>query len=684
MQSSLVQIIDTVSIPNGTIKIKALSEAKIKSLSTKIIWAFSDTRSPSEEIAFGGTFFRPEKAAKGVVIDTGSLHFDFEIKSIMLLLYHSGTKEGGITYKWRTVAQRVRTLCRFASFCTSRKIYSFRNLNDVPALKMKTMLIEFVTWSHDRGGLNGGAISSSFKLALDSLKHLSDYIFQENHSFLDLLRSVTLANINRHEDEERLRHPIIPTKVMKQLISESVTYINQAQKNFSEFKGLFELTLNLLRNSSWDNGRQIGYLRNKKLSLLYNKLFDDSFKDLQRHVYVLILIFTGMRDSEVGGLRTDCMHKKSEHGEQIYYLKGLLQKTDDQEIMLDWICNDIAYEAVKFLSQVNSLYYERAEILIAKYSHSLSDQMLNEMQHGLNNRLLFGLRFSLASASFNLYTKASDGIRSLQLKKYRIAVDDADISQLDHMECNYQSVCRTSGLRGKRYVEGDYFNFSSHQFRHTFAWFIIANRLGDLDDIKYQFKHLTRAMSLIYSERGYQSMNELVASIDFFENFMNEKAVEDIVASAHKGSIAGGGGERLTKLLGSLNGDVDEQIYGNDLQPHFGNVSELSAYATRHGTSIRGLPHGYCTKGQACKIKNAADPSHCLYCETYYATPKHLPYWQIIRNNCASKIAMIEKMPATQQKQLRAFKQSLDDNLFAAEKVIYQLSAPASGIEEQA
>lgn len=105
------------------------------------------------------------------------------------------------------------------------------------------------------------------------------------------------------------------------------------------------------------------------------------------------------------------------------------------------------------------------------------------------------------------------------------------------------------------------------------------------------------------------------------------------------------------------------------------------AFTTRHSESIRGLPHGYCTKGPSCKVKNAADPSHCLYCDTYFATPKHLPYWKAIKANCEAKLARIGGMENHEQQRFNVFRQSLEDNLFAANKIIGRLLPANKGNE---
>ncbi|MGE5470501.1 MAG: hypothetical protein ACM3X0_06875 [Bacteroidota bacterium] len=124
-----------------------------------------------------------------------------------------------------------------------------------------------------------------------------------------------------------------------------------------------------------------------------------------------------------------------------------------------------------------------------------------------------------------------------------------------------------------------------------------------------------------------------------------------------------------------MNHGQAKATYGAEQQPHFNSAKEVIAFA-RHSDAIRGLPHGYCTKGPSCKIKNAADPSHCLYCDTYFATPKHLPYWKAIQANCTAKLNRIGQMPEEAQQQFQAFRQALEDNLFAATKIIARLAPP--------
>ncbi len=673
MHTNLTDVIDAISTVNGRITLKDLPPEEIDALADKVLWAYGDRRSIKASYTFGGSDFRPKGIKKGLVIQTGSHQYDFELKSIMLLLLHSGLKEGSAPYKWPTVSQRTRTLVKLARYCSHRGLRSFRALESLPAMKLRTLLLGFLMDETDKGGMNAGALTSAYKTVRNAVKHLTDYGLVRRDDFMEMVDEFTLVEIEKHEAENRLRHSIIPTGVMKRLIAEATGYLAQAEEKFKEFAAVFRQTHRAFGISQCADPlvavRSVERHAAKRLA----DLLETYFRDLQRHTYALVLSFTGMRDGEAGALKTHCAGRRTENGEEIFYVRSLLSKTDDNAIPLDWIANDLAYRAVTLLSKVNELYYERGRLLLKHFSDRLTEQQRNEVEHGLADEWLFGLRFTAASAFFVGYTKGSDGVLALSLDKYSFPVTDDDLTQLEQMECNYRSVAANSGHRGKPYSAGDPFNLTAHQFRHTFAWFIIANRLGDLDDIKYQFKHLHRAMTMVYAERGFKSLNELRIVIEQFEAFVNGRAIDDIVHAAELGKVAGGGGERLARMLRALNAGQDHEVYGTEQLPHFKDTKEIIAFTTRHSEAIRGLPHGYCTKGPSCKIKNAADPSHCLYCDTYFATPKHLPFWRAIKINCETKIEHIDAMPMDSQQQFQVFRQSLEDNLFAATKIVARL-----------
>lgn len=683
MHTELVTILDRISKIDGAISIVQLSDRRIAALARKVVWRYNDRRDHDAVVRFGDRDFRPRDAKDGVVIDTGSAEHDFEIKAILLLLLHIGRKEGASVYKWHTVSHRIRCLVRFARYCQRRDQRSFRNLDSLPSLRLRTLMLSFLVDDVDDGGLGASKFTSAFKSARAALKHLADYGLVRRPDFMQMLDELSLGAIDEHETNHRLKHSIIPTGLMKRLIDEAVSYVSQAREAFSEFQDIFRQTHAAIERSQCSNSRHAIWANGRAQTPRLGELIKTRFRHLQRHVYALVLAFTGMRDDEAGSLQTGCSGHRTESGEEIYFVRSLLSKTDDNAISLDWIANDVAHNAVTLLSSVNELYYERAELLLSQYGDTMTPQFINKMKHGLADRRLFGVRLTVATTTFMNLTSGADCIKALSLDQYQFEVLQKDIDQLEEMECNYVSVSASSGNRGRPYAVGERFNFTAHQFRHTFAWFIIANRLGDLDDIRYQFKHLHRAMAMVYSERGFKALNELRTVIEQFEQLANSKAIQDIVTSAVSGRIAGGGGERLVRLLEVMNEGQTPATFSEDHQPHFASVQELVAFATRHTQSIRGLSNGYCTKGEACKIRNAADPSHCLYCDTYYATPKHAPHWRAIKVNCESRLRKIDAMPEHLQARFEAFRQSLDDNLFSANKVLHQLEGGAAAAHQR-
>ena len=654
---------------DSNISINPLSKIEIEKLSNLVVW---DKKTPSNEsMYFGGHYFKQTDTDKSaILINTGSVEFDFEIKAMMISALHLGTVEGGTPYKWISVTTRIRTLKTFCVFLQSKKYNSFRELNNEQELKLRNIIQDFLYLPKKQGGMHLGKYTSAAKTVREALTFLYVYGVVSKEPLSALIDELTITKITKHEEEHRLKHSIIPTVVMKSILATSTEYIAKTRDNLENFIDIHSRANSKIQFSKAKTPKTILISQNKNLldELSSTKVY---IKSLNLHVYTLVLAFTGMRDSEVYALKNHSHSQRVETGELVYTISSHLSKTTEGLVKLDWIANQIVYDAIDLLSKVNDIYKERARLILKYHRNILSDNETYKLEQGIEINRLFGVQHTCYTARFIHVARGSDNIGSVSLSRHKIKVTAQDIEQLEKMGCNYQSVSQNSGKRGLKYKVGDFFNVTAHQFRHTFAWFIIANRLGDLDDIKYQFKHLKRVMTFVYSERGYESLSELRTVIEYFEKLVNKQAIEDIVESTKKEQVAGGGGDRLSKLLTKLNSNEDHVIFTTAQQPHFNNTQELIDFATKNSDSVRGLPHGYCTKGARCKIKNASDPSHCLYCDTYYVTPSHLPYWKAIKHSCEQKIERIQSLPDTIRYQ--SFLTGLEDNLNAANEIINKL-----------
>jgi hypothetical protein len=654
---------------DSNISINPLSKVEIGMLSNLVVW---DKKTPSNKpMCFGGNYFKQaDTDNSAILINTGSVEFDFELKAMMIAALHLGTVEGGTPYKWKSVDTRIRTLRRFCEFIQSKKYKSFRELNNIQELTLRNIIQDFICLPKLQGGMEHGKYTSAAKTVRDALVFLLVFGVVNKEPLLGLIDELTITKITKHEEEHRLKHSIIPTSIMKSIIATSTEYLEKAKSDIKSF-----VDIHTKANSKIEFSKA-KYIRHLLITKNKNLLGDLSatrsrIKNLNLHVYTLVLAFTGMRDNEAYALKNHSHSQRVETGELVFTISSHLSKTTEGLVKLDWIANQIVYDAVDLLSRVNDIYKERARLILKYHRSIMSDNEINKFEQGIENNRLFGIQHTCNTARFIHAARGSDAEGSVSLSRHKVKVTAQDLEQLEKMGCNYQSVSQNSGKRGVKYKVGDFFNVTAHQFRHTFAWFIIANRLGDLDDIKYQFKHLKRVMTLVYSERGYESLSELRTVIEYFEKLVNEQAIEDIVESAKKEQIAGGGGDRLSKLLTKLNSNEDHVIFTTAQQPHFNNTQELIDFATKNSDSVRGLPHGYCTKGAGCKIKNASDPSHCLYCDTYFVTPRHLPYWKAIKHSCEQKIERIQSLPDTTRYQ--SFLTGLEDNLNAANEIIDKL-----------
>lgn len=668
MDNDLQLILERISHSDGAVKLNDLSEKQIQYINDLVMYRYQTQTDPDNVVRFGDKLFRPKDKIKGVSINTGNNLIDYQIKSIMLLAMHIGLREGGGVMKFSTLSGRARILIKFYKFVSKNyNLKSFFDFSEMNVIKSRTIILHFLMSPKASGGMECSSFPSNAKSTMDALKNLTIYDLAKD-DFLQALREICSPRVKDAESEE-IRHSVIPTQIMKQVVRDSIDYLGRSQEKLPELTKIFEATTERIKTSRRNTTFQTAGI--KPSERLY-QVIDDHFKDVRLHVFTLILAFTGMRDLEAVSIKNNSHRKKKEDGEWHYFVNAMLKKTDEGEVELDWVANKEVYEAIDFLSKINELNHNRARALIARYGRKLGHGLLKNYKDGLNENLLFGSSFTVACRFVTPIS--SDASSPLYLKQHKYRVTEKDIIQLESVNSNTKSVSQNSGMRGEPYQVGDLFNFTSHQFRHTFAWFIIANRLGDLDDIKYQFKHLRNSMTLVYSERGYDSLSNLRSIIDYFEDLLNEHAIEDIIESASENSISGGGGQRLASIIGKLNDGSVEIYFSNDDQPIFDSINELSDFVTRHSDGVRGLPHGYCLKGIGCKIKNAADPSHCLYCDTYYVTPKHLPYWLSIKNNCERKIKAIYSLEPDKRKQYFSFLTALEDNLLAANEVVGQIT----------
>jgi len=542
----------------GNVLVKQLSDDEVAEINHANLWQCNGVRKHQNcDVHFGDKSW--PKTNRSKMFFSGDKAFGVELRCAFLLAHKIGFVLGGDGLAWNTTYRHFNYLTRLEKYLYDKGYRSFRELSKLPELILRNLAGSFLTTGVDNGGLDILKSKSTASRFLESLTIIYRYGLINDIAYSSFANAVAaLETPSRNEFSNS--HPVIPTGVLKKLFKQASEYIKQAEKALPEWE---KANANLL--ASLESAISEKHTSNipLKLSELVRPYLTcreaQNLAELSKHfelldVYVLVyvLAYTGMRQQEALALEPGAALKPKQPEGASYYIKSILRKTTPVPVTLKWVGNQDVYNAVYLLERFNESLHKRAEAFLRNFADSLSEDSKHNLEYGLAEKYLFGVKGFSTSLLYR-EPKLRDGWvggRAFNLKSFSIIVEEADIVQLNHLGCNFKSLVGKN--RGAPYQVGDEFNFTAHQFRHTFAWFIIANRLGDLDDIKYQYKHLVSAMTMVYSERGIETIDELLGIVEGFEKQMTQQISQRLAKDAQEGKLSGGGGKRLVKAANSL------------------------------------------------------------------------------------------------------------------------------------
>jgi len=395
----------------------------------------------------------------------------------------------------------------------------------------------------------------------------------------------------------------------------------------------------------------------------------EELEDLKLATYINILAYTGMRYNEVLTCKVGCANYKDD----IYYITAIMTKTDNSKVEMEWFSNAEVHECVGIYEKYVIGMQERAKAVLSSCRANITSSQAHNLKEGLERNRLFGVSHSSCSVSFSdagRFTKF-EVKNSENIELFDLTLDDDDIAELERLESNYKEVRGEN--RGVPYEEGDTFRLTAHMFRHTLAYFVIANKLGELDDIRYQFKHLTSLMTFVYTRRAFLASTTLIKTTEEFNEILIDRVAEELIDEAESQSLKGGAGEQINKTSKDLIiGITDSQSKDSTVikQIHFSSIEELKKFLVKNIKNIRGLPTGYCTAGEACKIKGAGIPSGCVYCGSKIITKRHKVNWQVIKKDATQKLEAYAASTTEEQEDYELFAIHWKNNIAAADYVL--------------
>ena len=191
-----------------------------------------------------------------------------------------------------------------------------------------------------------------------------------------------------------------------------------------------------------------------------------------------LLLTTGMRIHEVLGIKRGAYRTESKEEETYYYIQTKSDKTYTG--LAEWIAPKIAIDAIKILERYSSPLQERLEVELTQAKTSNEYALVNSLED-ISGKVC--LTTSLRKSSVFLLSGRT--ISSLRLP----------------------NLCTQ--------INADW-NLSSHQFRRTFANYVVHSELGDLRALKDHFKHWSITMTALYASND--SLDR-----ELFEEMLREK-----------------------------------------------------------------------------------------------------------------------------------------------------------------
>ena len=580
--NKVTEIIDicTSTRNDGTYFILSLSEIEkkgfnVRSFDNVILWNVKNKDIKLEgDVKFGdNNWYSYEKTQRHLTFPSNDIEMNLQLRLYALTCHFKGRWQGSESIKISTLQTQVTYFKKTAIWLVEKGYRSFHQLEILPKLKLRTLLFQYLT-----------ECLEIQKLATPP-RFLAD-IFN-NHNSLGLIGDNTseclnevlteLFDNNNHSSILTLSHPIIPTKIMKKILSLSSDIVRDCQGKIEEWEAANDKIIVYLKNQDMpDSKKNVWDLIEKAASSSgvhksIKELADNYFDDLRLAVYIDVLAYTGMRYQEALSCRLGCATSQ----EDIFYVEAETTKTTDSVIIDDWVANKDTFDAILLFERYVKGMRKRAKILIKRFSGVISDSQLHNLRAGIKEKRLFGVSDSALSVSFAVsgwFTKFAV-TSPLYKSKWDLTLENDDINELERLELNYNHI--RGEKRGKPYQLGDSLRVTNHMFRHTFAYFVVANKLGEVEDIAEQFKHLSAAMTRVYTDKGILSHKELADLVDGFEKLMIKKIAYEIAEQANEQTLRGGAGESYNKAAKALvigitdsntsNANVLRQIHFKDL-----------------------------------------------------------------------------------------------------------------------
>jgi hypothetical protein len=387
----------------------------------------------------------------------------------------------------------------------------------------------------------------------------------------------------------------IPETMAQKLFGEAMSIVEKCHPYRHDISVAYSKAIELY-NDVWDGNKSI-YKRNKAARVQKGvKKIKHSIPDfrlgldfhcaseIQTACMLVVLGFSGVRFGEALSFNKDSYDEiPYSDNVKISLLQGEITKLNEKGLPAReaWVTHPIAKLALELA--YDSTEYAR-EVYRKKIDNYAVDQK-EKSERDIESAFITIDCITQKTAFIPNAGNCSRRFRSFQ-EKYNITASQNDVDEFNLLNPTRKDSLKVSGFLQK---------LSNHDFRRTFAVFLVRNKLGSLVNLKWQYKHDNIAMSAWYSNHSdlaaqmdFEMDTELMDMVKEANEEMNVSILYEIYNEAE--TLSGQQGERV---LFERNSKLQDGEYAGEV---YMSREEIQSQVRNGSLSIVEHPTGYCAK----------------------------------------------------------------------------------------
>lgn len=302
------------------------------------------------------------------------------------------------------------------------------------------------------------------------------------------------------------------------------------------------------------------------------KTFNDDIRELETACWFIVLCTSGIRISELGELESGKHYTVERDDEKFHFMVSVSHKTDEGKT--SWLCPEITIRAIDTITRISEplrlAVMEQLEAARVGLDQEEAARLLN-----ISNSVM------LAAAEKKFMKIDVIGALAIRDRINRLA--------------------RSAGSN---------WHFTPHQFRRTFARYVVHSQLGDLRYLRDHYKHWSLDMTALYGLDELQDL-ELYDEIH-------------LAFGEHKTELVGHWLEPDTPIAGGLAGPIIALRNKDESVRTYGSHKDM-IMAVSDSTPVRSTGIAWCTNDN-----DGCGGGQCEDCEMSVIDDRMQLQWEAI------------------------------------------------------